>query len=88
MVTTIPSDGATLQFVCTFRYIFTQIQVSLRRFVWYLNRSRLSTAVNSRRIMIDMTEPDLTGTWTSTLTFNPAKASDSGNYSIDDSSSS
>jgi len=77
MLTSSPRDGATLQFVCTFRYVFPQIQVRVRRFVWYLNGVKLN-AVHSERLKINVTEPDLHGTWVSTLTFNPASHTDSG----------
>jgi len=73
-----PLDGATLQFNCTFRYVFPQIQVRLRRFVWYLNGARLN-ALDSKRLEIETIEPDLEGTWVSTLAFNPATPKDSGN---------
>jgi len=79
MLTSTPREGAKLQFVCTFRYIFAQRQVRLRRFVWYLNGARLSD-VNSDRLEIETVEPDLKGTWVSTLTFNRASAKDSGMY--------
>ena len=75
MLTSTPREGATLQFICTFRYVFPQIQVRLRRFVWYLNNVKLSPV---KRLKINVTEPDLTGTWVSTLAFNPATPEDSG----------
>ena len=79
MVTATPLEGATLAFVCTFRYVFSQVQVRLRSFVWYLNGHRLSP-VASGRIQIDVVEPDVTGTWVSMLTFDPATPKDSGSY--------
>jgi len=79
MVTTRPRDGHTLQFLCTFRYVFSQVQARVRSFVWYLNHLRLSPA-KSGRLRIEVVDPDLTGTWTSTLTFDPADAKDSGKY--------
>jgi len=77
MLPTSPRDGATLQFNCTFRYVFAQVQIQLRRFVWFLNDMKLSR-VTSGRLKINVSQPDLTGTWHSTLTFDPATAKDSG----------
>ena len=53
----------------------------LERFIWYLNGAKLS-AKKSERLKIDTIEPDLTGTWTSELTFNPASPKDSGRLYI------
>ena len=78
ILTSSPRDGAALQFLCTFRYVFPQIQVRVRRFVWYLNGVKLN-AEHSQRLKINVTEPDDTGTWLSTLTFNPASHKDAGN---------
>ena len=69
--------GDRLRFGCTFRYVFSGLQVQVHRFVWYLNDLRL-TPSRYGRITVDVVDPDLTGTWISTLTFDPAYAKDSG----------
>ena len=80
LLTANPRAGATLQFLCSFRYIFPQVQVRVRHFVWYLNGMRLNPGAKARRLQINVVAPDLAGTWTSTLTFDPASAKDSGMY--------
>jgi len=77
LLTSNPRENSTLQFRCVFRYIFSQIQIKLRDFVWYTNGLKLSP-VEHGRLRIHIIRPDLTGTWTSILTFDPASAKDSG----------
>jgi len=75
-----PLHGATLQFVCEFRYYVSQIQVRVQRIDWYLNGMKLSRT-KSERLKFHVTEPtDRNGIWNSTLTFNPATPKDSGTY--------
>ena len=73
-----PRAGQHLEFRCSFRYVFSQVQVRVRSIVWYLNAMRLSPTESAGRIRIRVVDPDLTGTWISTLTFQPAAVTDSG----------